>query len=224
MKTVMVSIVGEDADGSDILYRGLREFASEKVVLLSEASHTDDVARIKRDLEKLKIPVVAETILKRVSMEEVFSRIARIRDREQGSKIIVNVDTDSTSSCIALSAAFVNGVQAIGVLDDKIIAYPIMKFSYYNALSDRKMMLLQTISKKGTFESLESLSNEVKMSLPLVTYHVRGARDKPGLEELGLIETKRNRGRIITNLSPLGKLIVNGMVDLKPEEKRKRRG
>jgi hypothetical protein len=223
MKSAMIAIVGNDKDGADVLYRGLREFSSDKVVLLAESADMPSAEKIKHDLEKLKVPVVIESLQKRTSMEEIFSRFARIRDREAGNKIIVNVDTDYMSSCIALSASFVNGVQAIGVLDDKVIAYPIMKFSYYNALSDRKMMLLQTIAKKGTFESLESLSEEVKMSLPLVTYHVRGAREKPGLEELGLIETKRNRGKIITNLSPLGKLIVNGMVDLKPEEKKKKR-
>ncbi len=222
MKSTMVAIIGSDSDSSDILYRGLREFSSDKVVLLSEASNLDAVGKIRKDLEKLKVPVVSETIEKRTSMEEVFSRLARIRDREVGNKLIVNVDTDYLSSCIALSAAFVNGVQAIGVNDEKVIAYPIMKFSYYSALSDKKMMLLRTISKQGQFDSLEALSQEVGMSLPLITYHVRGAREKPGLEELGLIETRRNRGKIITTLSPLGKLIVNGMVEVKQTDKKKR--
>ncbi|MFH1443713.1 MAG: DUF6293 family protein [Candidatus Micrarchaeota archaeon] len=222
MKSTMVAIIGPDADSDDVLYRGIREFSPEKVVLLSEAAHTQRTEKIRKDLEKLKIPVISEQLEKRTSMEEVFGRLARIRDRERENKILVNVDTDYMSSCIALSASFVNGVQAIGVLNDEVIAYPIMKFSYYNALSDKKMMLLQTISKKGQFDSLESLSNQVKMSLPLVTYHVRGVRDKPGLEELGLVETRRNRGKVITTLSPLGRLIVNGMVDLKPDEKRKK--
>jgi hypothetical protein len=222
MKSTMVAIIGSDADSSDVLYQGLREFSSEKVVLLAEGGHMNSAEKIKRDLEKMKIPAVLEPLETRTSMEHIFARLARIRERENGNKIIINVDTDYMSSCIALSAAFVNGVQAIGVLDEKIIAYPIMKFSYYNALSDRKMLVLKTIAKKGKFESLESLSSEVKMSLPLVTYHVRGTRDKPGLEELGLIETQRNRGKIITNLSPLGKLIVNGLVDMKPDEKKRK--
>jgi hypothetical protein len=222
MKSTMVAIIGSDADSSDVLYQGLREFNSDKVVLLAESGHMNSAEKIKRELEKMKIPAVLEPLETRTSMEHIFARLSRIRERENGNKIIVNVDTDYMSSCIALSAAFVNGVQAIGILDEKIIAYPIMKFSYYNALSDRKMLVLQTIAKKGKFESLESLSVELKMSLPLVTYHVRGSRDKPGLEELGLIETQRNRGKIITNLSPLGKLIVNGLVDMKPDEKKRK--
>ncbi len=220
MNSVMVAIIGADNDASDVLYQGLREFSSEKVVLLAEDAHSDKSEKIRKELEKMKVPVISESLKSRTSMEEVFARLARIREREKDNKIMINVDTDYLSSCIALSAAFVNGVQAIGVLEDKIIAYPIMKFSYYNALSDRKMMMLQTISKKGRFDSLEELSQQVKMSLPLVTYHVRGAREKPGLEELGLVETKRNRGKISTQLSPLGRLIVNGLVDMKEEKKK----
>ncbi|MFH1443527.1 MAG: hypothetical protein ABIG96_05820, partial [Candidatus Micrarchaeota archaeon] len=165
---------------------------------------------------------VIEYLTNRTSMEEVFGRLARINERESGNKVIVNVDTDYMSSCIALSSAFVNGVQAIGVLHDKIIAYPIMKFSYYNALSDKKMEVIRTISMKGEFESLEAISRELKMSLPLVTYHIRGSRDKPGLEELGLVNTRRNRGKIITTLSPLGRLIVNGLVEVKKDERKRR--
>jgi len=218
----MVAIIGDDSDAPDVLYRGLREFSSDRVVLLSEAKHASRSEGIKKDLERMKIPVTTESLSSRVSMEEVFSRFARINERETGNKIIVNVDTDYQSSCIALSAAFVNGVQAIGMMQDNIIAYPIMKFSYYNALSDKKMTVLQSIAKRGEYDSLESISRELKMSLPLVTYHIRGTRDKPGLEELGLVETRRNRGKIITTLSPLGRLIVNGLVEVKKEEKRRK--
>ncbi|HLC47662.1 MAG TPA: DUF6293 family protein [Candidatus Norongarragalinales archaeon] len=222
MRSTMVAIIGDDSDAPDVLYRGLREFSSDRVVLLSEAKHASRSEGIKKDLERMKIPVTTESLSSRVSMEEVFSRFARINERETGNKIIVNVDTDYQSSCIALSAAFVNGVQAIGMMQDNIIAYPIMKFSYYNALSDKKMTVLQSIAKRGEYDSLESISRELKMSLPLVTYHIRGTRDKPGLEELGLVETRRNRGKIITTLSPLGRLIVNGLVEVKKEEKRRK--
>src|SRR3989344_7038440 len=222
MRSTMVAIIGDDSDAPDVLYRGLREFSSVRGVLLSEAKHASRSEGIKKDLERMKIPVTTESLSSRVSMEEVFSRFARINERETGNKIIVNVDTDYQSSCIALSAAFVNGVQAIGMMQDNIIAYPIMKFSYYNALSDKKMTVLQSIAKRGEYDSLESISRELKMSLPLVTYHIRGTRDKPGLEELGLVETRRNRGKIITTISPLGRLIVNGLVEVKKDEKRRK--
>ncbi|MEK6954686.1 MAG: DUF6293 family protein [Candidatus Micrarchaeota archaeon] len=222
MDSTMLAIIGDDQDASSVLYKGMRKFNSGKVVLLHEGRHASKADAIRRDLEKLKIPVVSETLINRTSMEEVFGRLARIHERETENKVIVNVDTDSLSSCIALSAAFVNGVQAIGLMKDEIIAYPIMKFSYYNALSDKKMNMLKAISKEGEFESLEAISKEMKMSLPLVTYHIRGTRDKPGLEELGLVETRRNRGKIVTNLSPLGRLIVNGLVDVKKDEKRRK--
>ena len=117
------------------------------------------------------------------------------------------------SSCLALSSAFVNGIAAIGVLEDQIIAYPIMKFSYYNAINDKKMQLLKLIHEEEKVESMEKLSKLSKMSLPLIAYHLKGNRDSKGLVEMKLVETARENGSISLELTDLGKLIVGGHVD-----------
>ncbi|MFH1107063.1 MAG: hypothetical protein V1787_04150 [Candidatus Micrarchaeota archaeon] len=215
---VVVSIVGSDSDAADALYAGLRDFPADKVVMLSEPKDQPRAERIKKDLEKFKVPAVIENLESGVSMEEVFGRVAAVRDRELGKRLVVNIDTDYKSSCIALSAAFVNGIQAIGLSEGSIIAYPIMKFSYYTALSEKKLMLLRLISDRNGVKSLEELSKAADMSLPLATYHVRGTRDKPGLEELGLVETFRNKGRLEVNLSALGRLIIKGRVDISADK------
>ncbi|MBU1197835.1 hypothetical protein KJ765_04985 [Candidatus Micrarchaeota archaeon] len=228
MESVSVAVIGGDDDAADVLYSGLREFPASKVVLIAEEKGKRQAEQIKKDLEKFKIPSVIEVIQNKASMEDVFAHVARIREREVNKRITMNVDTDYRSSCIALSAAFVNGIQAIGVLDEKIIAYPIMKFSYYTALSERKISLLKTLFDQNGVDSLEMLSRLTGMSLPLATYHVRGSRNKPGLEELGLVKTNRHGGRLAVGLTPLGRLISKGYVDVqesgRERKKDKRRG
>ncbi|MFH1200268.1 MAG: hypothetical protein V1708_04330 [Candidatus Micrarchaeota archaeon] len=218
---ILIAIIGADGDAADALYAGLREFPAEKIVLIAEAKDGQRAEKIRKDLEKFKVPTAIETVGSKASMEEVFAKVAAIRDREEGKRLLVNVDTDYSSSCVALSAAFVNGIQAIGLSQGSIIAYPIMKFSYYTALSDKKLMLLGLIYDRNGVKSLDELSKAAGMSLPLATYHIRGSRDKPGMEELGLVETLRNKGRLEITLSALGRLIIKGRVEMKPADDRK---
>ena len=215
---VVISIIGGDGDAAGVLYAGLREFPAEKVVLIFEEKDTAKAEKIRKDLERFKVPAAFEAVARRTSMEEVFGRMAMIKEREQGKRLLLNIDTDYESSCVALSAAFVNGVQAIGLKEGKVIAYPIMKFSYYTALSDKKLMLLRLIFDRNGVKSLDELGKAAGMSLPLATYHVRGSREKPGLEELGLVETNRNRGRLEVNLTALGRLIIKGRVDINTDK------
>jgi DNA-binding MarR family transcriptional regulator len=210
---IVVGIVGEDSDAADVLYMGMRDFPAERVVLITEREFEKKCENIIKDLERFKIPTEIEYVKQKESMEEIFGKIRKISEKFSGKKILINVDTDYLSSCIALSSAFVNGVQAIGVLNDEIKAYPIMKFNYYNALSDKKLEILRAIYEKGKYDSIEGLSKTLKMSLPLVSYHIRGTRDKQGLEDMGLVETKKNQTKIEIYLSALGKLITKGYVD-----------
>src|SRR3989344_2966575 len=154
----MLAIIGGDDDADEVLYHGLKEFPSKKVILISPVEAAQKVQQIKNDMAKFKIPVETHEIKNPGSLEEVFGLINKINEKEKGNRLIINVDTDYMSSCLALSAAFVNGVQAIGVVNEQIIAYPIMKFSYYNALSTKKMKIMKELFKRGSFISFDELS------------------------------------------------------------------
>lgn len=206
--------MGADEDAGEVLYTGLRDFPADKVILVNYPAGSKKAVKIKADLEKVKIPVQMEEMADS-ALETVFQTIFKIANNERGKKIVLNIDTDYKTSCIALSAAFVNGVQAIGVNDENhLVAYPIMKFSYYSALSEKKMELLRKIEANKGVESLDQLSGLSGMSLPLVTYHVRGSKSTPGLEELGLVEAERKGGRIEVKLTSLGRLVLNGYVEV----------
>ena len=216
---VMVGIIGGDDDADEVLFHGLKEFPSKKVILVAPTGALKKVDQIKTDLAKFKIPVEMLDIKNPGSLEEVFSTINKIRDREQDNNVVINVDTDYMSSCLALSAAFVNGVQAIGIVNEQVMAYPIMKFSYYNALSDKKLKIMKELHKRGNYISFDELSKKVSMSLPLMSYHINGNLKSSGLNELGLVEIKEDGYRKEIRLNMLGRLLVKGQVDFEKTKK-----
>lgn len=218
----MIGILGPDNDALDVLYRGMKGFGIDKVIVIAAKEFEYKAQEAKKDLEKFRIPVDIYKIKDHKHMEQVFDVIRQIKEIEKEKNLMINVDTDYMSSCLALSSAFVNGIQAIGMMDEEVIAYPIMKFSYYNALSDKKTTLLNLIFEKGQYNSFEELSKDTGMSLPLVTYHIKGTHNKPGLEEMGLVSAEKINGKIKVRLSQLGRLISKGCVDYERLDEKKK--
>ncbi len=214
MANVLIGIVGEDKDCEEILFKGFKRFYPDVIVLLVKSKYIKSAKRIERNLEKHDIDIDVYEISDFPNIEEVFMKIRDIESLYKGDTIVINVDCDYMTSCLALSSAFVNGIAAIGILGDEIITYPIMKFSYYNAVNDKKMEILRLINDNGKFDSMEMLSKKSKMSLPLIAYHLRGNRDSMGLVSMNLVETKRTKSRICIRLTELGNLIANGYVDI----------
>ncbi|MBI2106456.1 winged helix-turn-helix transcriptional regulator [Candidatus Woesearchaeota archaeon] len=210
MKNIVVAPVG---DNLDALFVGLKEFPAERVVLVSMRNKLNEAEKIAKDLKRFKIDVQIKNIEGNM-IEEMFRVFAEIKSQlKEDENIIVNVATgDRLSTCAALSASFVNGFKALGVDDNKIMLLPILKFSYYKILTDRKMKILKLLQREGEI-SLDDLSKKVKMSLPLVSYHINGTLKSEGLKDLGLIETGDKRRRIFIKLTVLGKLLIKGYVN-----------
>ena len=189
------------------LFSGIREFSIEEVIILSnEAGKTDKLA------EKLKTYQVSsrKVILKEITWENVFGKIKELKVNE--NNLIINATTGKTSTTAMMtSAAFVNGIQAYSAEEGKVIMLPILKFSYYKIIPQKKMnILIKLYEKKNCCSSFEDLSKEMNMSLPLISYHINGAQRSRGLKELGLIETKEQKGKIGVKLSLQGRLVVEG--------------
>ncbi|MDP2717362.1 MAG: hypothetical protein Q8P02_01325 [Candidatus Micrarchaeota archaeon] len=220
METVLACVIGSDHDALDVLRRSLFDFPAGRVALLCAAPFAPKAEKIKASLMRDRIAADL-VLLDGLSFEDLFSAVARIRDAFAEKKLLLSVDTDNATSCIMLSAAFVNGVQAIGLVHGCMVAYPIMRFSYQNALSERKVRLLCFLVANNGADTLESISAALGMSLPLVTYHVHGTPEKPGLEKLGLVTTSKSKGRVRVTPTQLGRLIDQGHVPL-PQDKRKK--
>lgn len=211
MKHILIAPVGDRVDN---LFVGIREFPTEKIYLLAPTKRKAAAEKAKKELAKFKIPVnIVE--LRGNMYESLFKSVNQIKGAEQGKNVIINVSTgDRNTQCGATSAAFVNGVKAFHVDGDQAVLLPVLKFSYYRLLTDKKMSILKTLlDNADCCSSLDQLSKRTKMSLPLISYHLNGSRKSEGLDEMGLVELEEHSGRVGVKLSLLGRLLMRGYVE-----------
>jgi DNA-binding transcriptional ArsR family regulator len=208
MGYTLVAPVGEDWRN---LFIGIKDFPVEKMVLIvPEEQELLEIARdVGKDMERLHIP--HEVITIRGEMFEGFFQIVnQLRQREGEDRLLLNVASgDKLSACIALSAAFVNGIKAFGVKDGKPMLFPVMKFSYYRLISDKKMRILRALIDGPL--TLEKLGKAAGMSPPLLSYHLHGSRKTQGLLDLGLVEM--DDGKVMrARLSTLGTMLLRAYI------------
>jgi hypothetical protein len=211
MKHTVIALVGENMDA---LFVGIREFPTESIVLITPDKHIEKAQEVMNDLKKFNIPVRIAEIKGDIWMES-FRVVAETKKFASEGSLLINVGTsDCTLGCALTSAAFVNGIKAFTISNGEVMFLPVLKFSYYKMLTEKKLDILKTLYKeKQCCASLESLSKKLEMSLPLVSYHVNGTLKSEGLKQLGLVDTTENKGRVKVNLSTLGKLLVRGYID-----------
>ena len=210
MKNVIVAPVGDNADA---LFIGLRGLNVEKVVLISTKNLERKAEQLVKDLEKFKIPAEIEKV-DNYNWEEIFKVVAQIKGREE-EEILINVATgDTISRCATTCAAFVNGIKAFDVVNEEVMMLPVLKFSYYRLIPERKMTIIKYLYKNpDCCASLDDLSKRLKMSLPLISYHINGTLKSEGLEKMGLVETKEGKRRTELALTTLAKMLIKGYVE-----------
>ena len=195
------------------LFIGIKEFPTEKIYLLAPADYMKAADKSVKDLDRFGIPSKIIEIKGEV-WEDMFRKIGEIIELEAGKNVIINTSTgDRMTTCAATSAAFVNGIKAFSVEKGMAMLLPVLKFSYYRILTDKKMMILEILSKPNCCISLEELSRKTKMSLPLISYHINGNLKSEGLKKMGLVDTEAKRGRVEIMLSTLGKMLIKGYVN-----------
>jgi len=187
MKHIMIAPVGELIES---LFVGIRDFPTKKVYLLAPKNYVKLAKKTKLDLDRFKIDCKIVELGKEHIWEEVFRTIAEIKNEEKDENIIVNTGTgDRGTQCAATSASFVNGLKAIDVGGNESMLLPIMKFSYYKILTDKKLEILKALNNKDCCGSLDKLSKKLKMSLPLLSYHINGNLRSEGLILVELLLT-----------------------------------
>lgn len=216
MRHTMIAPIG---DNPNALYISIKEFPIDRLIAIATKDKLNQVEKIKKDFSKFRIDVDTVTINGNL-WEETFKTISNIASTSKDNLIVNIAAADRDMMCAATSAAFVNGLKAIDVIDDNVMMLPILKFSYYKLLSDKKMSIIKTLSKEiDCCSSLEELSKKVKMSLPLLVYHINGNMKSEGLKAMGLIGTEEKRGRIKVRLTELGRLLEKGYVSSEVNEK-----
>lgn len=218
MRTLQIATFG--SDGQDGIALGIRSFSVHKLALIcfsSDKSGAEDFAKkIKNVLGvPVTITVVAKENVIRDTMESV-NEILNLHAKEF-EQVLLNVSSgDKLIGCAALSAAFINGIQAFGMDDTHTVPLlmPVLKLSYNEIVSEAKIKILKSISNAGgVVESLDQLEQISGYGKPLLSYHVQGARDSKGLADLGLVEVEKgDRGKISARLTTLGKLLISSNI------------
>ena len=215
MKTLQIATFG--SDGQDGIALGIRSFSVHKLALIcfsSDRNGAEDFARKIKNV--LGIPVSITVVTKENVIRDTMESVNEIlnlhaKDFEQ---VLLNVSSgDKLIGCAALSAAFINGIQAFGMDDTHTVPLlmPVLKLSYNEIVSEAKIKILKSINHAGgVVESLDQLEQISGYGKPLLSYHVQGAKDSKGLADLGLVEVEKgDRGKISAKLTTLGKLLVS---------------
>jgi hypothetical protein len=180
----------------------------------SDKNRAEEFARKIKNV--LGLPITINLVTKENVIRDTMERVNEILNLEARvfQQVLMNVSSgDKLIGCAALSAAFINGIKAFGMDSTKSVPLlmPVLKLSYNEIISTAKIKILKTIDGVGgSINSLEELEQVSGLGKPLLSYHVQGGKDSKGLANLGLVEVERgDRGKMIINLTTLGKLLVS---------------
>jgi hypothetical protein len=215
MKTLQIATFG--SDGQDGIALGIRSFSVHKLALIcfnSDKNRAEDFA--KKIKSVLGVPITITIVTKENVVRDTMESVNEILNlhAKEFEQVLLNVSSgDKLIGCAALSAAFINGIQAFGMDDTHTVPLlmPVLKLSYNEIISEAKIKILKSINTAGgVIQSLEQLEQISGYGKPLLSYHVQGAKDSKGLADLGLVEVEKgDRGKISASLTTLGKLLVS---------------
>lgn len=208
MGHIVIAPVG---DNPQALFVGIKEFPTEKVILIVPKENVREAEKLRRKLEEFTIS--AEIVeLSENMMESMFREFGRIVSAYPPDNLIVNVATgDRMSTCAALSAAFANGLKAFGVSDGKAMLMPIMRLSYYHELSERKLKIMKALQGQDFIAPID-LAKKLKMSISLVSYHINGNFHSKGLKGYHLVEVREKGKNVFIRLSQIGNMLLRGYI------------
>src|SRR5437867_3826662 len=223
MKTLQIATFG--SDGQDGIALGIRSFSVHKLALIcfnSDKNRAEDFA--KKIKSVLGVPITITIVTKKNVVRDTMESVNEILNlhAKEFEQVLLNVSSgDKLIGCAALSAAFINGIQAFGMDDthENPLLMPVLKLSYNEIISEAKIKILKAINHAGgAIQSLEQLEQFSGYGKPLLSYHVQGGKDSKGLADLGLVDVEKGgRGKLSAKLTVLGKLLVSSNVLSLPE-------
>lgn len=215
MKTLQIATFG--SDGQDGIALGIRSFSVHKLALICFSADKNKAEDFTRKIKSvLGVPTTITVVTKENVVRDTMESVNDILNlhAKEFEQVLLNVSSgDKLIGCAALSAAFINGIQAFGMDDTHTVPLlmPVLKLSYNEIISEAKIKILKSINTAGgVIQSLDQLEQISGYGKPLLSYHVQGAKDSKGLADLGLVEVEKgDRGKISAKLTTLGKLLVS---------------
>jgi DNA-binding MarR family transcriptional regulator len=211
LKTLQIAILGGN---DEAVFVGLRNFPAHKLVLITPPEATSQCATVSAKLAETLRLVVSIVEVKDSSIQVILDTVGQLVGKEGADfeEFLINVGSAGrTLACAGVTAAFVYGIKAFDVIAEQPQMFPVMKFSYIEAVTAPKIEILRAIERSGGHvESLEALSGIIDYGKPLLSYHIRGSQESKGLESLGLVEIERGRrGRLQVKLTSLGRTVLS---------------
>jgi PII-like signaling protein len=213
LTTLQIATFGSDMQEG--IAAGIRNFPIHKLVLICYSSDNQRAEEFSRKIRNiLGIPVTITVVDRENVIRDVLERVSEIISMhgKNFQQILMNVSCgDKLIGCAALSAAFIHGIKAFGMDSAGApLPMPVLKLSYSEIISEPKMNILKAMERVGgAVDSLEKLEQASGYGKPLLSYHIMGGKEARGLAELGLVEVEKgDRGRLLTRLTTLGKLLV----------------
>lgn len=203
------TVIAPLGDNVKALYVGIKEFPTDELYLLTPKKRYQEAKEVEEKLKPFSIPVyIIET--KEGLMESMFFQFSKILKGRNEDEIVVNVASgDKVSSCVALSAAYANGLKAFGILEDKSMLFPVMKLSYYKELNETKNKILKALDDKE-YMSITNISQKTNLGKSLISYHLNGTKKYKGLLDLRLVDVNEDGKKNYVKLSNLGNLLAKG--------------
>lgn len=204
-------VIAPVGDNMKALFIGIKEFPTEKIILISNSENYKEAKKIEKKLDEFTIE--SEIIeIGPNTLEEMFKIFGILYRKYNPDELIVNVATgDRISTCAALSASYANGLKAFGTSGNKAMILPIMKLSYYNELSENKLKILKELDPIN-YTSLKKLNEKLGMSISLLSYHISGTQKFKGLKEFRLVDVKETNNNMCVKLSEMGSLLLKGYI------------
>ena len=213
LTTLQIATFGSDMQEG--IAAGIRNFPIHKLVLICYNSDNQKAEEFSRRIRSiLGIPVTITVVNRENVIRDLLERVGEIISihGKNFHQILINVSCgDKLIGCAALSAAFIHGIKAFGMDSTGApLPMPVLKLSYSEIISEPKMNILKAVERVGgAIDSLEKLEQASGYGKPLLSYHIMGGKEARGLAELGLVEVEKGeRGRLLTKLTTLGKLLV----------------
>jgi DNA-binding transcriptional ArsR family regulator len=185
------------------LFIGLREFPTKKLILIYTKDKKRDVSLLKEQLAIFRLPI--ETYeLKDNILNETLNILARLH--KENDDLIVNTSTtDASMASIVLSAASIIGIKAFTVFNDVPFILPTFKVNLSKLVSKKSEILKALVN--GPL-SLSELAKKVRLSPPLLSYHLNGNKRNHGLLDIGLVKVQGGLRNKTVALSDLGSMLI----------------
>ena len=167
MKTLQIATFG--ADGQDGIALGIRSFSVHKLALIcfsSDKNRAEDFA--KKIISVLGVPITITIVTKENVVRDTMESVNEILNlhANEFEQVLLNVSSgDKLIGCAALSAAFINGIQAFGMDDTHTV--PLLMRRTVSPRSRHSITRTRSVSGRANFGRRDTVSTSNPAQSPL---------------------------------------------------------